>query len=226
MNILIYGLQRSGTNYIEKVFTDRYRITYLNDNADTAYPGAKHFRLYANKAIIPHPVYFNNITVSNFASFEALLDNVPDYYLVISKDPYSWLLSYEKWAEKCKWEKVNHHYVEEYNQFYGKWLELAEQTNKIVFVRYIDLLQNIEQELQRLEKAMKLTKKILGMFAPIKYRNLPKSEKFTHEHYEYYANELYLANYSQVGLNEANNHLDHDIMSKLGYTVRYNVEQQ
>src|SRR5690349_12021064 len=149
MNLLLYGLQRSGTNYIEKIFTELYQIKLSNLNDDRTYAGCKHFRLYDKKDVVPEPKYLNDVQIDDYASFEKLLTNIPDYCLVISKDPYSWLLSYEKWAKICDWLPAQHHYIEEYNLFYGKWLELADQTDKIIFVRYIDLLQDQKKELRR-----------------------------------------------------------------------------
>jgi hypothetical protein len=160
-NLLHYGLQRSGTNFLETLLKKKYRVRFLNSNTDRSSPLQKHFRLYDNKEVIPEPQYRNNIKVKNFDEFERLLETLPDYYVVISKDPYSWFLSYSNWAKKCNWPTVAHHYIKEYNLFYGKWLEFSGQTDKIVFVRYIDLLQNTDLELERLETKMKLQKNCL-----------------------------------------------------------------
>lgn len=223
MDLLLYGLQRSGTNYVEKILTDRYRVNIANCNEDRTYPGCKHFRLYDNKKIVPEPNYLNDIKIKDYASFEKQLKDIPDYCIVISKDPYSWLLSYEKWALICNWGKVNHHYIEEYNLFYGKWLELSSQTDKIVFVRYIDLLRDLRNELRRLKKMMGLRMKISGLFATSRYNLVPVSEAFTQEHFNYYLKEQYLSKYSQERLNEVNSHLDHNVMTGLGYVVRRTV---
>lgn len=223
MKILLYGLQRSGTNYIEKVLTDHYRVRIINHNDDKTYPGAKHFRLYDNKNIMPEPGYYNNVVIKDFAALEKILKDVPDYYLVLSKDPYSWLESYEKWAAKCKWEKVEHHYIEEYNLFYRKWLELSSETDKIIFVRYIDLLRDIDKELQRLEKLMGLRKKVSGLFVQTKYTHVDQSETFTQEHLNYYLKEQYFSKYYSELLAEVNNRLDMEVISRLGYSLKDNI---
>src|SRR6476620_9252679 len=98
MDLLHYGLQRSGTNLLEALLVRRFDVRFLNDNSDRGSPLQKHVRLYDDKQLIPEPQYSNQISVRDFAEFEALFDSAPAYYLVISKDPYSWYLSYRKWA--------------------------------------------------------------------------------------------------------------------------------
>lgn len=86
MNLLHYGLQRSGTNFLETLLKKNYRVHFLNSNRDRSSPLQKHYRLYDNKDIIPEPQYHNDTEVENFKQFEALLEVLPDYYLIISKD--------------------------------------------------------------------------------------------------------------------------------------------
>lgn len=119
----------------------RYRVQFLNNVEDRSAPTHKHARLYDDKKIIADPQYRNDLIINSFMHFEQLLEIIPDYYLVISKDPYSWLISYKNWAQRCQWPVVPFHFILEYNLFYGKFLELSQQSSKIVFIRYIDLLQ-------------------------------------------------------------------------------------
>lgn len=223
MNILIYGLQRSGTNYLEKILTDRYQVEIINRNHDKTYPGAKHFRLYDNKDFVPEPGYRNDVRIESYQHLESMLAVQPDYCIVISKDPYSWLESYNKWAAKCKWDKVSHHYIDEYNLFYGKWIELSGQTGKIVFVRYIDLLKDVYGELKQLEKKLGLKKKLFAQLSKAEYSLISQSDIFTMEHAKYYLEERYFANYTQDRLDEINSRLDKCVMSRLGYVKRNNV---
>lgn len=223
MDLILYGLQRSGTNFIEKVFTERYRVNFINQNNDRACPAAKHFRLYDNKDIVPEPGYRNNVRIENYTFLEKQLKAVPNFCVVISKDPYSWLLSYEKWAQRCNWAPVCHHYIEEYNLFYAKWLEFAKQTDKIVFIRYIDLLYDIKQELKRLEKLMRLKRKLSAFFAEPRYKLVPQSEEFTQDCLDYYLEQQYFAKYSKERLEEVNGHLDANVMLGLGYTIKQSI---
>jgi hypothetical protein len=219
-NLLHYGLQRSGTNFLETLLKKKYRVRFLNSNTDRSSPLQKHFRLYDNKEVIPEPQYRNNIKVKNFDEFERLLETLPDYYVVISKDPYSWFLSYSNWAKKCNWPTVAHHYIKEYNLFYGKWLEFSGQTDKIVFVRYIDLLQNTDLELERLETKMKLQKKLLMRLMPRKVDKVSQSSSFTGERRVYYLSEKYIERYTTKELRVLNLALDPRVISFLGYEKR------
>lgn len=216
-NLLHYGLQRSGTNFLETLLKNRYRVRFLNSNKDRSSPLQKHFRLYDNKDVIPEPQYRNDIYLKNFDAFERLFETTPDYYLVISKDPYSWFLSYSNWAKKCNWPAVAHHYIKEYNLFYGKWLEFSRLTGKIVFVRYIDLLQNTDLELQRLETKMKLQKKLFARLMPRKVDKVSQSSSFTVERRVYYLSEKYIEKYTIKELQVLNLALDPQVISLLGY---------
>lgn len=217
MKLLHYGLQRSGTNFLESLLKKNYRVQFLNSNKSRSLPLQKHFRLYSKKNIIPEPQYCNNIIVENFENFEALFEVVPDYYLVLSKDPYSWYLSYREWAKKCNWPKVNHHYIEEYNLFYGKFLEFSNQTEKVIFVKYIDLLKDSNAVLNQLQERMNLKKTIISRFILRKPSKVSQSSRFANERRAYYIEEKYLKEYSNEDLQLLNDSLDIEVTGLLGY---------
>lgn len=220
MNLLHYGLQRSGTNYLKALLEKKYRVRFLNSNKDRSSPLQKHFRLYDNKDIIPEIQYGNDIVIKDFQEFERHFTVVPDYYLVISKDPYSWFLSYSSWARKCNWPAVGHHYIEEYNLFYKKWLEFSRQSGKIVFVRYIDLLRDLDSELDRLTTTMQLREKWLAGLLPGRVSKVSQSRLFTEERRAYYLGEKYLEEYSDAALQQLNDALDPEVIALLGYEQR------
>ena len=58
-NILQFGLQRSGTNFLSTLLMKNFRIEILN-NSDRKHPLHKHFRLYDDKSFIPDTKYQNN----------------------------------------------------------------------------------------------------------------------------------------------------------------------
>jgi hypothetical protein len=219
MKLLHYGLQRSGTNFLESYLRKKYKIKFLNSNKDRKSPLQKHFRLYSEKYIVPEPQYQNNILISNFYEFESLFNVLPDYYIIISKDPYSWYLSYKRWATKCNWPKVNHHYIEEYNLFYGTFLEFSTQTKKIRFIRYVDLLGNMDGLLHQLELDMSLEKRMLPVFG-LRSHKVSQSEAFTDERKAYYLNEQYLKEYSKKELQTLNDALDLGVAASLGYEIK------
>ncbi|MCF8069588.1 MAG: hypothetical protein K9L30_13470 [Desulfobacterales bacterium] len=195
----------------------------MNSNQDRTAPIQKHFRLYDEKDIVPEPQYRNELYLSTFETFERALEIVPEYYLVLSKDPYSWLISYKNWAHKCNWPNVSHHYIIEYNLFYAKWLEFSQQTKKILFIRYIDLLHDVNRELSILEAEMGLRNKLLHKFIAKNIHEIPQSGKFTEDNRNYYLSEKYLDSYKKKDLQEINELLDPRVISLLGYEKQSNV---
>ncbi|NER80315.1 MAG: hypothetical protein F6K42_12190 [Leptolyngbya sp. SIO1D8] len=217
MNLLQYGLQRSGTNFLETILKKNYQIQFLNSNQDRRSPLQKHFRLYDAKDIVPGPQYQNDILIEDFAHFEHLFPTLPDYYLIISKDPYSWYLSYMSWANKCNWPNVNHHYIEEYNFFYGKFLEFSSQTDKLIFIRYIDLIKDVNKTLNQLELRTHFRKKLFARLTLRQPNKVSHSSHFTEDKRAYYTNKKYLAEYAEDELQTLNNLLDSHVISLLGY---------
>lgn len=219
MKLLHYGLQRSGTNFLESLLVGTFNVRFLNSNRDRRSPLQKHFRLYDNKDIVASPLYRNEISVTDFAHFESLLTKRPDHYLVISKDPYSWHISYQTWARKCSWPAVNHHYIQEYNLFYGKLLELSSQTDRFTFVRYVDLIRDTAGELEKLQSKLNLKRRFLARFSLSGPGKVSQSAQFTEERRAYYLEERYLDTYNKDSLQELNDHLDPRVASSLGYPV-------
>ncbi len=140
-------------------------------------------------------------------------------YVIISKDPYSWHLSYTRWGIKHKWPPSPHPYILEYNEFYRKWLEFSAETDRIAFVRYIDLLKAPEEIMKHLQNTFNLngTREISP---DVRIRKVPMSRKFSKKRLNYYLEETYLEEFSYKALIELNNHLDHEVAKQLGYTVR------
>ena len=220
MKLLHYGLQRSGTNFIETVLNKNYQVHFLNSNASRSSPLQKHCRFYPQKELIPEPQYANEIFVETFQQFQSLFPTPPDYYLIISKDPYSWYLSYKNWADKCRWPAVAHHYIEEYNLFYGTFMELARQSERFLFIRYVDFLTNTDSALDQLESQLGLRRRWLSRFRRFKPSVVSQSDPFSERRRAYYLNEEYLADYSADELRRLNDLVDPKLVSFLGYESR------
>jgi len=217
MNLLHYGLQRSGTNFLEFLFKKNYQVHFLNSDKDRRSPLQKHCRFYKNKELIPEPQYCNEIIVDELEQFESLFKVEPDYYLIISKDPYSWYLSYRTWADKCNWPKVTHHYIEEYNQFYKTFMEFSSQSDKFLFIRYTDLIEDTGAVLSSLENRMELKRKLLSRLKLKKPGKVSQSSAFSETKRTYYLNQEYLKKYSADDLRIVNELLDPQVISFLGY---------
>ncbi len=221
--VLLYCLQRSGSFYLEKLIKTSFRnLLFIEEDKedDRSYITARHFRLYDDKRIIPEPKYHNDQCFPDFKSFKNKLKEKerPDYFLLISKDPYSWLTSYRRWAEKCGWPEKEHHYIQEYNLFYGKWLKFSEETDSIKFVRYIDLLNNKQATLKKIQTSFGLKPRLLSdIFSKVFTLKVRNSEVFTWKKRQYYLNKEYLKEITVDELSQINKVLDKDVIMKLGY---------
>lgn len=221
--LLHYGLQRSGTNFLETLLKKNFKISIPNLRKEREHPLQKHFRLFDDKTKIPEPKYYNGYTFNHFEEFEKSLglNKEVQGIIIISKDPYSWLLSYEKWANKCAWPTPNYHYIEEYNLFLNKWREFEKQTYKIVFLKYIDLLENPAEILTQIQEKFELKKKrsIFYTKLTLSQKKVAVSEVFTHEKKEYYLKKKYLDSYSNQSIESINKHLSIELMQFLQYEI-------
>lgn len=211
----MYGLQRSGTNYFESLMHLNYPDAIFMNGELRSDITHKHFRLYADKTIIPEPQFYNTLQLPDFADFEKQLgDRSADMYVIISKDPIGWFTSYQRWSKKNNWPAVDHHYIMEYNLFYGMWMHYAKQTEKILFVPYNALLRNPNQVLQ--EVARKLGYPVRE--AITNTRKVYASRRFTEKKKQDTLNETYRNELSKADLAELHKHLDLEVAKFLGYT--------
>ncbi|MFZ1591487.1 MAG: sulfotransferase domain-containing protein [Chitinophagales bacterium] len=214
--ILLYGLQRSGTNYLETLIQLNYPSCKFVNGPNRNEIIHKHYRLYDNKICIPEPQFYNNEHYQQFADFEKKLPfDAPDVYLVMSKDPYSWYTSYIGWSKKNNWPQPPYHYIEEYNLFYGKWMAFAEENKRIIFIQYAEALTNPERVLQKIAHALNLpvrekiktTKKVYA------------SRRFTSDKKDAFLHKSYLQKISPEDFVTINTLLDKGLLSKLGYQI-------
>ena len=213
--ILLYGLQRSGTNYLETLIKLNYPgCVFLNGEKRNEITH-KHYRLYDNKLVIPEPQFTNNNTYPDFEHFESALPKnmVPDLYILISKDPYSWFGSYVNWSKKNNWVKPNYHYIEEYNLFYRKWMTFAEQTDKVIFIRYADLLTDPLGTLNKIGTALHLAPKHKLKTTKKVYA----SKRFTGNKKERFLNKDYMKSIAPEDLQAIQLKIDRELMKFLGY---------
>jgi len=217
-NILHYGLNRSGTNYLKELLALYFDINFINNEDERNNPLHKHFRLYDNKDLIDRENFHNTVFFRNFDDFlkEAAPDNSVKMIAVISKDPYSWDLSYRSWGKKNNWEEPAHPPVLEYNEFYRKWYAFSQESEKIVMIRYMDLLQEPAVTLEYLRKRFNLPLRT-ELSNIKKIRKVPMSHRFTRKRRRYYTKMRYLDDYSPDALNEINQLIDHDLIKKMGY---------
>lgn len=225
-HLMVYGLQRSATNYLEQLVNRNFKIEQKNNGFARSLPVHKHFRLYDDMSFAPEPKYLNNFHHPSFASFDEdvkrLTGSEDLAYLVISKEPYSWYLSYYNEAKRNKWpycvkNGVNSHFMVDYSLFYGKWLGFKDEApNKVYMLRYEDLLTELEDTLERIRSHFGFEKLHAEYENPSK---VPMSKKFTDEKKEYYQKRKYLDRFGEEELWLLRENLDKEVVKKLGYEL-------
>lgn len=226
-NFLLYGMQRTGSNYVEELvkknFTD---VSFLRNEYSRALPTHKHFRLYEEKHLIPQNKYMNSFKYDSHAQFDDHVSEIVNKkninYLVVVKNPYSWYLSYKRHAKKFKYNyyknSVCPHFILEYNAFYSKWLEFSEEVrDRIMIVRYEDVIHDFEHCMDRIKQSFGLNA------ANSEYLNIkraPMSRHFNVKRLIYYKTNAYMDMIGSKELNVINNLLDKGVLGKFGYELK------
>lgn len=229
-NILLIGLQRSGTNFLETLIKDNITgFNFVNNVDHRSLPLHKHFRLYDEKIFIPESKYLNNFKYPNFHSFNThvkqLLNKEEEeiLYLVNTKEPYSWYISYNNLGKRMKWPTwdkkwLNAHYMIDYNLFYAKWLSFMEESDgKVMIVRYEDVLNDAASILQFLAQSWKLENKKEQIHLPDK---VGMSKKFDKKRKSFYQSQSFMKELNSDQIMALSAHLDKDVISKLGYKLQ------
>jgi len=199
MNFYLYGLQRSGTNVIQRFLEENFDISFMN-REDRQSPYHKHFRLYDNKNIIPKTdvknQYKNSHVIGSLEELDKLLGDMDkkNRYIVVYKNIFSWLPSIEKWAKKCKWKTNSKmEFVEDYLNFIQKWYSIKNE--RVFFINHEDYL-NLSVDNSPVDKLAiflgKNPKKIKYSFDKVNH-----SEKFTASRKKYYINHEYMNLFSE-----------------------------
>lgn len=226
-NLLLFGLQRSGTNYTETLIRENLDgFRFHNDSYARSLPLHKHFRLYDNMAFVPEPKYLNPFHYPSFAAFDGHIKELTGVenmgYIVVVKEPYSWYISVCKEAEKSKWpghmkKHANNRYMVDYSLFCGKWLEfIKEAPDRILLVRYEDVLADLPGKLEEIRTKFDLTQK------QDPYQNVSKvfkSKRFTLKRKKYYDKGDFASMFPVDHLRVLTGNLDRAVIEELGYQV-------
>jgi hypothetical protein len=217
MKILHYGLQRSGTNYFEALLSGSFPDLTWTNHDQRDHPAHKHFRAYDEKHLIAHPLFYNDFHFEDFADFERQLGpaNQADHYFVISKDPYSWLLSYRRWARKNGWPRPAFHYLEEYQAFYRWWLQQWERhPQRIHHLRYVDLLRSPAAAMEEVSSWLDHPYQ-----PPSAIRKVSFSRRFSARKKQRYLDQQYLKKLRRQDWKVLEEVLDPALLAKLGYEL-------
>jgi hypothetical protein len=225
--LLVYGLQRSGTNYVETLLPNNFKDVSLENVAyHRSLPLHKHFRPYEQMAFVPEPKYMHNFRYPAFSDFNAhacrLTGKEELHYVVVVKEPYSWYISYCKLAKKNNWPTympkwANQHYMTDYSMFCRKWLNFRKEApEKIVILRYEDLLQDFAGNLEKVRSQFGL-EKVVKEYQDFSKVNM--SRKFTDKRRNYYLNKKFLELLADEELFVLTENLDPSVVEELGYEL-------
>ena len=223
---LLYGMQRSGSNYAMQLLLANFlHIRFYNQTYSRCMPTHKHFRLYEEKSAIPNERYYNSFSYSGFKDFKEHTRQVSGkeikLFIVCIKDPCSWYLSYMKHARKNKIpyskKSLNTQFLIDYNHFYRRWLDFSlEAPKEVLFIRYEDLIEDLEGTLEILGAKFKLERASKHSLNPSK---VPMSRVFTKEKARFYKERNYLDLLSDEDKTVIQHLLDPELMSTLNYQV-------
>lgn len=160
--VIIRGIQRSGTNFLEKILSELDTKIINKGNIGRDRPEHKHFRIQDNKSsIFMDKQYFNSIYVENIQDLNLKSYNKKDIKnILIIKDPVNWVLSINRWAKKCNWIPNNNDlrndfelmtkYLKEWDYFHLKWFELSKDKELILILQWEDFLINFDNSLKKI----------------------------------------------------------------------------
>jgi len=192
LEIKMYGLKRSGTNYTQKLLERNYRVK-VHDNRG----GWKH-----GPYIIPN-----------------LLGKELNCVVVI-KQPLAWLVSlYKHLQSPWPFPMFANHYIHEWNSMYFHWLSVKPVQCKIIPVRYECLLQDkrkvCEKVAQQLgleakNKEFNLVERIIGPGGKEVEKKFDVS---------YYVEKKYLVMYSPLLQKKIKSTVYEQLVKILGYNL-------
>ena len=210
MSYYLYGLQRSGTNLIQKFIKTNFNISFMN-NGDRQSPYHKHFRIYDDKDIIPQTdqknQYKNQYIIHSLKELDKLLGdlNHTNRYIIVYKNIFSWLPSIEKWAKRCKWKTNSKmEFVEDYLNFIKKWCSI--KNDRVFFIKYEDYLNMSYVNNSLVNKLSVFLNKKQKNFI-YSFEEVNCSDKFTISQKKYYINHEYMSLYSKEELEKIKNNL-------------------
>ena len=197
--LLMYGLQRASTNYINQLIVSNYSSAkFFNDHSSRFLPTHKHFRLYNDKFMIPSKEYYNSYYYNDFKAFrehvERLANTEIRKFVIVIKHPYSWYLSFTKHAKKNGFELnkkgFNPHFIWDYNHFYLKWLKFkSESPEEIEIVKYEDAICDVPKFIADFGRSIRRNPNSELIHNP---STVFMSKKFTNKKRKFYSEQRYM----------------------------------
>jgi|10_taG_2_1085330.scaffolds.fasta_scaffold80598_1 hypothetical protein len=220
-----YGLERTGTNYIKAL---------LEYNLEDSRVLSNMFGLKHEKYIKPNLVTYNPNTDKNvitdippgqIAAIKNKFINKEIYYVIIIKNPYSWVISYNN----CQWiaanngplnkDKINR-YIKRWNTVNKDWIDniLKPNTDKSFGVFYNDLISQPDVIIKMISEKFNIP--ISPVFKNINNLMVPGTDVCSSKNIsgaifnkkDYYLNEGYMKEIHPQFIEIINNSIDNDII--------------
>jgi hypothetical protein len=154
--VKLYGLQRSGTNLVLALLDFNFDVTVLSLILGNKHDPYSHSKVLAWNR---HPKV--KVSSRELRSIKKSYLDGSMRYAVVIKNPYSWLVSTQKYMRK-KFNAPHHQsmavaplgkWVRRWNRHNISWLDLKEsKPDQVIVVRYIDLLTDPEKFLVSCEQ--------------------------------------------------------------------------
>jgi hypothetical protein len=224
--LLLFGLQRSGTNYTSTLIQENYPEVEIWNGQERSLPTHKHFRLYGRPEFNPDQKYYHNFQYPDFGAYEEHVARITQWqkfqYLIVTKEPLTWYISVVKEAKKSRWKTLNrkgfnHHFLIDYNLFCRHWLQFkAEVPDRIYHLRYEDLLADLNGSLTKVSEFFGWKPVDGEIRNPSK---VYKSKSFSRARKAFYRSPNLRDLFSDSDLWAARAHLEPSVLEGLGYSL-------
>jgi len=245
--IKIYGERNTGTNYLQELIKTNLKVNVLPGIMPSHLKSKQKFLLDNEIAMDiydfmtfhktlgwKHSLVKNRETIKKTKVYK---EN-KIYFLTITKNPYSWLLSLYKrpYHQKLEsdidflefinkpWKSVHREYskkifenpIELWNIKNKAYIELNKNFNTINLT-YEDLILDPENTINRILNDFSLNKKIEN-FSNINNSTKSDSKKFT-DYQDYYLNEKWRQEFSPIIFETINKFLDPEVLNYFNYSM-------
>ena len=193
--IKVYGLPRSGNNWLIHMLQANWHIDFLGSKRG----GWTHGRVQVKR----------------------IWGSEPDAVLTITKHPYSWLVSDWRYEGKCRFPVyvTDKNPIARYNEMNWHWLDYWWDDAKTKHVRFEDLLASPESTLAEFMDGVADRRERGGFQAAKKKMNKHGSESTQSFDRSYYIKRKYMTLYSEQLLATVNSWVDTDLLRRLGYEL-------
>jgi len=250
--IKIYGERNTGTQYLKKLIKLNFDLKLLPGILPKPFRIVWFLNLYFPSLYRRFPLvnwlldYYFKITFSKnlgwkhtlifselLETSQINLNNV--YFITITKNPYSWLLSFynRPYHSQNKYENFEEFLLkpwktlkcENYSKDFKNPIEMWNLKNKFYIdlkekyivenIRYEDLLLNLENVINKISKRFNISRKYkIAKNIEISTKDKEKNYNF---YYDYYINELWKNKLNKDSINIINKFLDESVLDYFKY---------